>query len=123
MDELAALPNIESRHPLPATRSAPIDDRHAPPLLGVRGLTKRYGEQTALNDVSFDIGGGEVLGLIGPNGAGKTTLFETLAGVVTADAGEVCLRGHPLPPARRAEVLFYLPDAIRPYPEQPALRV
>jgi len=117
MDELASAPRSEARH----AAAAPAGAFTA--LLDVRGLTKRYGEQAALDDVSFDIRAGEVLGLIGPNGAGKTTMFEVLAGVATADAGEVSTRGQPLPQVRRAELLFYLPDAIRPYPEQPALRV
>ena len=93
------------------------------PLLSVRGLTKRYGDQTALDGVAFDVRAGEVLGLIGPNGAGKTTLFETLAGVVPVDSADVLWQGRPLPREQRAEVLFYLPDGVRPYPEQPVLRV
>jgi len=61
---------------------------------------------------------GEVLGLIGPNGAGKTTLFECLAGLAHADAGEVKYHDRSLPPARRKQALFYLPDAIRPWADQ-----
>jgi ABC-2 type transport system ATP-binding protein len=64
-----------------------------------------------------------VLGLIGPNGAGKTTLFECLAGELPADAGEVRWRGGPLPARRRKEVLFYLPDQVAPWAQQPAARV
>ena len=58
-----------------------------PGSLRVSGLCKSYGGRPALEDVSFSIHPGEVLGLIGPNGAGKTTLFECLAGVMPADAG------------------------------------
>ena len=47
---------------------------YAPALMEVSGVTKRYGEQRALADISFAVNAGEVLGLIGPNGAGKTTL-------------------------------------------------
>jgi len=81
-------------------------------LLRVRSLTKRYGEFTALADVSFHVRQGEVLGLIGPNGSGKTTLFECLGGVLPSDAGDFILAGE------RASVLFYLPDSIAPWPDQ-----
>jgi len=103
--------------------SEPVGAARLAPLLSVRGLTKRYGDQTALDGVAFDVRAGEVLGLIGPNGAGKTTLFETLAGVVPVDSADVLWQGRPLPREQRAEVLFYLPDGVRPYPEQPVLRV
>ena len=87
-------------------------------LLSVEGLCKRFGSNAVLRDVSFSVLGGEVLGLIGPNGAGKTTLFECLAGLVHADAGEVKFRDRSLSPVRRKQALFYLPDAIRPWPDQ-----
>jgi ABC-2 type transport system ATP-binding protein len=92
-------------------------------LLSVAGLTKRYGDQAALADISFDVKAGEVLGLIGPNGAGKTTLLEAVAGVLPADAGDIVARGDRLPLARRREVMFYLPDGIQPYRDQPVARV
>jgi ABC-type multidrug transport system ATPase subunit len=84
--------------------------------LQIQNLTKRYGRVTALRDVSFRVRPGEILGLIGPNGSGKTTLFECLAGVLPADGGTVVHGGQPLPPAERSSVLFYLPDAISPWP-------
>ena len=92
-------------------------------LLEVTGLTKSYGDQTALADVAFDARQGEVLGLIGPNGAGKTTLLEALAGVLPADSVAMRWRGEPLPPARRRDAIFYLPDGMRPYQDQPVARV
>jgi ABC-2 type transport system ATP-binding protein len=88
-------------------------------LLQVTDLTKRYGRLTALGGVSFSVRQGEVLGLIGPNGSGKTTLFECLAGVLPTDAGAVLRDGRPLTPAERSAILFYLPDAIAPWPAQP----
>jgi ABC-2 type transport system ATP-binding protein len=98
--------------------------RHDPrALLQIAGLTKRYGDETALADVAFDVHAGEVLGLIGPNGAGKTTLLEAVAGLLPVDAGSVAWRGAPLPPARRRDVIFYMPDGIRPYRDQPVVRV
>jgi ABC-2 type transport system ATP-binding protein len=87
-------------------------------LLAAKGITKRYEPRTVLEDASFTVREGEVLGLIGPNGAGKTTLFECLAGLLATDAGAVEFRGAPLPPARRKQSLFYLPDGIRPWADQ-----
>jgi ABC-2 type transport system ATP-binding protein len=87
-------------------------------LLDIRNLTKRYGSLTAVNDVSFSVRRGEILGLIGPNGSGKTTLFECLGGTLPADSGSVLLNGKSLSLSERTSVLFYLPDAITPWPAQ-----
>jgi ABC-2 type transport system ATP-binding protein len=92
-------------------------------LLQVAGITKWYGEQRALADVSFDIRRGEILGLIGPNGSGKTTLLETVAGLQPVDAGSVLWQHSPLPQHRRREVVFYLPDGLRPWDGQHVIRV
>ena len=88
-------------------------------LLHVSNLTKRYGHLAALSEVSFSIRPGEVLGLIGPNGSGKTTLFECLGGVLPADAGSVSENGRALGAGERKARVFYLPDAIAPWPTQP----
>jgi ABC-2 type transport system ATP-binding protein len=88
-------------------------------LLEARNLTKRYGRLTALSDVSFSVRAGEVLGLIGPNGSGKTTLFECMGGVLPLDAGSLTQDGRPLSDRARSSTLFYLPDAIVPWPSQP----
>jgi energy-coupling factor transporter ATP-binding protein EcfA2 len=88
-------------------------DHGSPTLIEVAALTKRYGEQFALTDVTFDVRAGEVLGIIGPNGAGKTTLLESIAGLLSADSGDVLWQGRPLPLARRRNNLFYLPDGLR----------
>src|SRR5690348_4513809 len=92
-------------------------------LLEVAGLAKRYGDETALADIAFDVHAAEILGLIGPNGAGKTTLLESVAGLIPADAGRIAWCGAPLAPARRRDVIFYMPDGIRPYRDQPVVRV
>jgi ABC-2 type transport system ATP-binding protein len=60
-----------------------------PVALAATGLTKRYGERTALRDVSFEAAAGELVAIIGPNGAGKTTLLSILAGIQRPDAGSV----------------------------------
>ena len=95
----------------------------AAPLLAVRGISKRYGEATVLDDVGFDLSPGEILGIIGPNGAGKTTLMECLVGLLAADGGSVSFGGMPVPPERRREAMFYLPDGIAPWSDQPVWRV
>jgi ABC-2 type transport system ATP-binding protein len=100
-----------------------IEAPAAAALLHVAGLTKRFGDETALGDVAFDVHAGEILGLIGPNGAGKTTLLEAVAGLLPVDAGHVAWCGAPLPPARRRDVVFYMPDGIRPHRDQPVVRV
>ena len=87
-------------------------------MLHVSNLTKRYGHLTALSEVSFSIRPGEVLGLIGPNGSGKTTLFECLGGVLPADGGAISEDGRTLTAAERKARVFYLPDAIAPWPSQ-----
>jgi ABC-2 type transport system ATP-binding protein len=97
--------------------------RQQAPLLRAVGLTKHYGEERVLDDVSFSVHSAEVLGLIGPNGAGKTTLLEVLAALVTVDSGAVLWRGTVLAPAHRRGSLFYLPDGIRPWQEQYVARV
>ena len=94
-----------------------------PPMLTARGVAKRYGEAMTLDDVDFDLAPGEILGIIGPNGAGKTTLMECLTGFLPADGGEVRFYGEPLPPVRRREAMFYLPDGVSPWSDQPVWRV
>ena len=64
------------------------------PLLEVRNVTKRFGGVVANNDVTFDVAAGEIVGLVGPNGAGKTSIFNSIAGEVTPDSGEILLDGR-----------------------------
>ena len=88
------------------------------PLLVVRGLSKRFGAFPALREAQFSVHSGEILGLIGPNGSGKTTLFECVAGVMPADAGSVVGGAVSLDAEARKDVLFFIPDGIRPWPDQ-----
>ena len=64
-------------------------------MIEVKELTKRFGEKTALDRVSFAIGGGTVFGLVGSNGAGKSTFLRTAAGVYFPDGGQVLVDGEP----------------------------
>ena len=63
-------------------------------LLEVQGITKRFGGLVAINDLSFHIDEGEVLGLMGPNGSGKTTIFNIIMGDFPPDSGKVLLKGE-----------------------------
>ena len=65
-------------------------------MISLRHIHKRFGAVTALDDVSLDIGTGEVLALVGENGAGKSTLMNVLYGLYQADAGEVLVKGQPV---------------------------
>jgi branched-chain amino acid transport system ATP-binding protein len=71
----------------------PLSDAAA---LAVQGVTVRFGGITALDGVSLDVAGGEVLGVIGPNGAGKTTLFNCISGFVRPESGAISWRGERL---------------------------
>jgi ABC-2 type transport system ATP-binding protein len=88
-------------------------------VIQVSHLTKRYGAQVAVDDVSFEVGRGEVVGFLGPNGAGKTTTLRILAGVLGATGGSVTVAGHDMArdslEARRH--IGYMPEAVPLYPE------
>ncbi len=73
-------------------------------VLELRGIRRRFGALAVLDDVGFDVGEGEAVGLIGPNGAGKTTLFNVITGFLRQDAGSIRFAGEAmdgLSPARR----------------------
>jgi branched-chain amino acid transport system ATP-binding protein len=88
-----------------APRRSPAELAQAPAVLEVSGLTKMFGGITAVNDVTFNVRKGEILGLIGPNGAGKTTIVDLISGLLPADGGTVHLLGEDVSrwgPDRRA---------------------
>ena len=72
---------------------APATDR---PLLELRGVSKNFGSVHALTDVDFEVKAGEVMALVGDNGAGKSTLIKCVAGIHTADGGEIVFDGQPV---------------------------
>jgi ABC-2 type transport system ATP-binding protein len=79
------------------------------------GVSKRYGEVVALDDMCFDVRAGEVFGFVGSNGAGKTTAMRIALGVLLADAGEVRWGGRPITHDRRRQV-GYMPEERGLYP-------
>ena len=76
--------------------SASVSERVATEevALEVVGLSRSFGGNRAVDDVSFSVGKGQIVGMIGPNGAGKTTLFDLISGYITADIGRVVLDGR-----------------------------
>jgi len=90
-----------------------------PALIEIQGLTKRFGSFTAVDNVSFQVPRGQVLGFLGPNGAGKSTTMRMLAGFMTPTAGVARICGHDVETdavaARRC--LGFLPEGAPNYPE------
>ena len=74
----------------------PPEDAGEQPAVRVVGLTKSFGEVTALRDITFDVARGAILGILGPNGAGKSTLVSTLGTLITPDSGTAVIAGHDL---------------------------
>ena len=85
----------------------------------VQGVTKFYGEQKALDDISFEIKTGEIVGFLGPNGAGKSTMMKIITGFLTASSGKVSVNGLPVegdnPEVKKQ--IGYLPENNPLYPE------
>ena len=84
-------------------------------MIEVSGLTKRYGDFTAVDDLSFTVQPGEVMGLVGPNGAGKTTTLRCATGIIPATAGVLRVAGTDLaadPVAAKRQLAFF-PDEPR----------
>ena len=78
--------------PFAAASAETVEQRR--PLLVVEKVTKRFSGVQALDDISFEVEAGGILGIIGPNGAGKTTLFDVICGLQPADAGTVVFKGE-----------------------------
>jgi ABC-type multidrug transport system ATPase subunit len=91
--------------------------------LSTRALSKSFGSLVVARDIQLELPVGARYALIGPNGAGKTTLMEAIAGVIPADAGRVLWRDRSLDLPHRRELLFYLPDGLRPWDDQYVARV
>jgi len=96
------------------------------PILQVDGITKTFGGIIALNNVSFSLNEGEILGIIGPNGSGKTTIVNCVTGFVKASSGRVLFRGQLItgkPPHKIAQLgLLRTFQIMRPYYSLPAYK-
>jgi ABC-2 type transport system ATP-binding protein len=97
--------------------AAEPDGKTGAQALSVHGLTKRFGDRIAFEDVSFEIGHGEVFGFLGPNGAGKTTTVRTLGTLLTPTSGSATVAGVPLTPENGVEIR----RRISVMPESPGL--
>ncbi len=88
-------------------------------MIEVEGLTRNYGDLRAVDDVSFRIGHGEVVGLLGHNGAGKTTIMKMLTGFLEPGSGHIRIDGSDIGEHRRAvqQRIGYLPENCPVYPE------
>jgi ABC-2 type transport system ATP-binding protein len=103
------------QHPALDTQHPALSTQH-PALLDVQNLTRRYGRFVAVSDLSFQVRGGEILGLVGPNGAGKTTALRCCVGILRPSAGRIFVGGHDVVREQRAakrQIAFV--------PEQPSL--
>lgn len=90
-------------------------------MLELDGLTRRYGDRVAAQDITFAVAPGELLGFVGPNGSGKTTTMRMVLGVLEPDAGEARLHGRPLDARTRAR-FGYMPEERGLYPKMPVGR-
>ena len=88
-------------------------------MLKVENLVKKYGEKYAVNDVSFEIGQGEIVGFLGPNGAGKTTIMNMITGFLSYTSGSVTIDVFEIleNPTEAKKLIGYLPDQPPLYPE------
>lgn len=88
-------------------------------MIEARGISKRYGDLLAVDDVSFTAESGEVIGFLGPNGAGKTTTMRILTGFIPASDGTALIAGHDIfeDPLAARRAVGYLPEVPPVYPE------
>lgn len=116
--EEAAIARTVEPHPQPDLVAEP-DGVGIQMRLEARGLTRRFGERVAVEDVSFHVAPGETYGLLGPNGAGKTTTIRLVCGLLTPDAGEVVVADMPVTAtATRAKAhIGYVPQEVSLYPD------
>ncbi|MBM0108748.1 ABC transporter ATP-binding protein [Steroidobacter sp. S1-65] len=88
-------------------------------MIEIKNLSKRYGALTAVNDISFTVRPGEVLGFLGPNGAGKSTTMKMITGFLTPTSGSISVCGHDVEndPLAAKAVMGYLPEGAPSYGE------
>ena len=88
-------------------------------MIEVKNLTKKYGKNTAVEDLSFTVESGQVYGLLGPNGAGKSTTMNIITGCLAATQGQVFINGHDIfeEPIQAKKCIGYLPEIPPLYPD------
>ena len=88
-------------------------------MITTKNLTKRYGDKLAVNDLTFSVAPGEVLGFLGANGAGKSTTMRMIAGFISPTAGQVSVCGHDIEkaPVQAKSCMGYLPEGAPSYGE------
>ncbi|MBM3525808.1 MAG: ABC transporter ATP-binding protein, partial [Alphaproteobacteria bacterium] len=89
------------------------------PMVAIRGLSKVFGTIRAVDDISFDVRKGEVLGFLGPNGAGKSTTMKMITGFLTPTAGSATICGYDVAaePVKAKTRIGYLPEGAPAYPD------
>lgn len=92
-------------------------------MIELKNVTKKYGDRTVLNNISFNVEKSEVLGFLGPNGAGKTTTMRIITGYLSPSSGEVIVDGHDISkePVQVRSIIGYLPELAPAYPEMTVL--
>lgn len=84
-------------------------------MLAVEGLVKKYGKQNAVNNISFSLQGGEVVGLLGPNGAGKSTTMKCIVGLLRKTDGKIEIGGHDHLSVAAKKLFSYIPETPHVY--------
>jgi ABC-2 type transport system ATP-binding protein len=84
-------------------------------MLEVIGLVKKYGKLNAVNNITFSLDGGEVVGLLGPNGAGKSTTMKCIVGLLRKSAGEISIGGHDHLSVEAKKLFSYIPETPHVY--------
>jgi ABC-2 type transport system ATP-binding protein len=108
--------------PPPPRATAPRPDVEVAPAVSVRGLTKRFGSQLAVDDLSFDVPPGRIVGFLGPNGSGKSTTLRMIVGLTTPTAGTALVQGVPFHDLERpAEVVGSIVDGVGHHPARRAI--
>jgi ABC-2 type transport system ATP-binding protein len=87
-------------------------------MLELQGLTRRYGDLVALDDLSFTVAEGQMFGFVGPNGTGKTTAMRIILGVLEPDVGQARWRGQPITDEISKRVGHMLGDHGQTFPRQ-----
>src|SRR4249920_805984 len=94
------LPRLAGTGPAPEEEEELIDDRGTP-MIEARGLTKRFGDKLAVDQLSFAVEPGRITGFLGPNGAGKTTTMRLILGLDRPTGGSVTVNGREFPHSAR----------------------